>query len=191
MFVSHFRKAFFKIRANFFTLVACPLRILYWRIQGMHLGHGTKIAKLQVTWPHQVALGRKCLIEHLVYFHYDGIYSDGPSIIIGDNCFVGCGCEFNISSYLRIGNNCLIASGTRFIDHNHGITVGALIGDQPRVSGAITVESDVWIGANCIILKGIHIGQGSIIGAGSVVTKSVPPYSIVAGVPARLIRRRM
>jgi acetyltransferase-like isoleucine patch superfamily enzyme len=52
------------------------------------------------------------------------------------------------------------------------------------------IDKDVWIGANCIILPGITVGEGAVIGAGSVVTKSVPPWTIVAGVPARIVRKR-
>ena len=54
----------------------------------------------------------------------------------------------------------------------------------------IIVEDDVWIGARAIILKGVTIGKGSVVGAGAVVTKTIPPYSIVGGVPAKILRRR-
>lgn len=56
--------------------------------------------------------------------------------------------------------------------------------------GQIVIEEDVWIGSNSVILSGIKVGRGSVIGAGSVVTKNIPPYSIVAGNPARIIRKR-
>uniref|UniRef100_UPI00313FFBA6 DapH/DapD/GlmU-related protein n=1 Tax=uncultured Nitrospira sp. TaxID=157176 RepID=UPI00313FFBA6 len=54
----------------------------------------------------------------------------------------------------------------------------------------IVIEDDVWIGANAIILKGVRIGKGTIVGAGAVVTKEVPPYSVVVGNPARVVRTR-
>lgn len=156
----------------------------------MRIGSGTKLPEIIVTWPHKVMLGDNCQIEHQIYFHFDGPYSEGLGIVIGNNCFIGSGCEFNISARLSIGNNCLIAAGTRFVDHNHGTSIGRPIREQISTVGAIVVDSDVWIGANCLILKGVHIGEGAVIAAGSVVVKSVPPFSIMGGVPARLLKQR-
>ncbi|HOO26508.1 MAG TPA: DapH/DapD/GlmU-related protein [Clostridiales bacterium] len=62
--------------------------------------------------------------------------------------------------------------------------------DQPTDQRKITIEDNVWIGANAVITPGITIGTGSIIGAGAVVTKDVEPYSVMGGVPAKLIRKR-
>jgi acetyltransferase-like isoleucine patch superfamily enzyme len=159
-------------------------------MQGMRVGVGTKLPAVMVTWPHKVSLGKNCRIEHQVYFHFDGIYSGNLGIVIGNDCFIGSGCEFNISQYVSIGNNCLIAGGTRFVDHDHGTAMGHPMKEQMSIAGSIRVGSDVWIGANCIILKNVHIGDGAVIAAGSVVTKSVPSFSIVGGVPARLIKQR-
>jgi acetyltransferase-like isoleucine patch superfamily enzyme len=61
---------------------------------------------------------------------------------------------------------------------------------RPGDDLGVTIEDDVWIGAQAIVLRGVTVGRGSIVGAGAVVKKSVPPYSIVAGVPARVIRFR-
>ena len=57
-------------------------------------------------------------------------------------------------------------------------------------NGDIIIEDDVWIGENAVILSGVHIGQGAVIAAGAVVTRDIPPYSIVAGVPAKILRYR-
>ncbi|MBP7508929.1 MAG: hypothetical protein KA807_14020 [Prolixibacteraceae bacterium] len=61
---------------------------------------------------------------------------------------------------------------------------------EPGSDGIVIIEDDVWIGANAIILCGVHIGKGSVIGAGSIVTKDVPPYSISVGNPAKTIKMR-
>jgi acetyltransferase-like isoleucine patch superfamily enzyme len=183
-------KSTFRLRERCETLMAGKFRLLYWTAQGMKVGRGTALPKLMVTWPHQVSIGKRCRIEHGVYFHYDGICLPGPSIVIGHDCFIGSGCEFNIDSRLTIGNHCLVASGTRFIDHNHGTDIDMLIAKQKCTSVPIVVGQDVWIGANCVVLAGVEIGEGAIVAAGAVVTKSVAPNAIVGGVPARLIRYR-
>ena len=84
----------------------------------------------------------------------------------------------------------MIASGVRFIDHNHGIGAGSLIREQRGAEAAIEIGRDCWIGVNAVILKGVKINDGAIIGAGSVVTKSVPSLEIWAGVPAKRIGSR-
>jgi acetyltransferase-like isoleucine patch superfamily enzyme len=185
-----FAKLFFRLRECCTTWLLRPLRLAYWSFQGMKIGKGTRFSSLYVTWPHQVSIGRKCRIEHDVYFHFDNIYQPGPSILIGDGCFIGSGCEFNISLRIEIGNYCQIASGTRFVDHNHGTAFGTLIFEQLCTSSKISIGEDVWIGANAVILEGVEIGSGAVVAAGAVVTRPVPSNAIVAGVPARIIRYR-
>jgi acetyltransferase-like isoleucine patch superfamily enzyme len=183
-------KLTFRLRERFESLLVQPIRRLWWTSMGMQIGRGTSFSSLHVTWPHQVALGENCRLEHDIYFHFDGIYSHGRSINVGSHCFIGSGCEFNISRMIAIGNNCLIASGCRFIDHNHGTDVGTLMRLQKESASAIEIESDVWIGANAIILAGVTIGTGAIITAGAVVTKPVPSNAIMVGVPATIRKFR-
>lgn len=183
-------KALFRIRERVGSLLLRPLRRAYWSLQGMQIGKGTTFSSLHVTWPHQVRIGRNCRIEHDVYFHFDGIYSPGPSIVIGDDCFIGSGCEFNITAGIEIGNKVLIAGGCRFVDHNHGTALGLPMGIQPTTAARISVEDDSWIGANAVVLEGVSIGAGAVVAAGAVVTRPVPANAIAGGVPARVLRYR-
>ncbi len=183
-------KCCFRLRERVLSLMLLPLRTAYWRMQGMQIGPGTSFSSLHVTWPHQVRLGSHCLMEHDVYFKFDDIWREGPSIVVGDHVFVGSGCEFNITQRITIGNDCLIASGVRFVDHDHGTDARGLMRVQPGVAAEIIVGDDVWIGANAVVLKGVTIGAGAMVGAGAIVTHSVDPFSIVAGVPAKLIGTR-
>lgn len=117
----------------------------------------------------------------------------------GGNISVGSGCSINPYTIIYghgagtvIGNNVLIAGHCMLIPANHVFSRTDIpINQQGTRSNGIIIEDDVWIAAGCQILDGVTIGKGSIIAAGSVVNKSVEPYSIVGGVPAKLIKRRM
>ncbi len=183
-------KSYFRLRQRYFFQVACTMRTNFWRAQGMQIGHNVRFSRLEVTWPHKVALGDSCSLEHGTYLNAAGPYSEGVSIAIGEGCFIGTGCEFNITSGLRIGRDSLIAAGTRIIDHNHGTLCDVPMKHQPETAAPITIGDDVWIGVNSVILQGVTIGNGAIVAAGSVVTRSVPPFTVVAGCPARPKRDR-
>jgi acetyltransferase-like isoleucine patch superfamily enzyme len=96
---------------------------------------------------------------------------------------------------LIIGDKVLIGPGTTIStgDHNYS-RVGVYMMDSKEKEETddqeVIIEDDVWIGANVIILKGVRIGRGSVVAAGSLVIKNIPPYSIVGGVPAKLIKNR-
>ncbi|MCU1320426.1 MAG: lacA 2 [Acidobacteriaceae bacterium] len=188
--VSTFHKTIFRIRQHYWVLTLSRFRTWYWRVLGMKIGDGTRLSVMKVTWPHKVSLGKRCSLEHAVYMNAAGGYTEGVSIEVGDGTFIGHGCEFNVTSKVTVGRDCLIAAGTRFIDHDHGMDPEAHMIDQPETHAEITVGSDVWIGANCIVLRGITIGDGAVLAAGSVLTASVPAYAVYGGVPARLIRMR-
>jgi acetyltransferase-like isoleucine patch superfamily enzyme len=185
------RQSFFIFRFRYLKKWVNLINNLCFMLAGMKIGTGTYLAKIEVTWPHQVKLGNNCLVEHGVYFHYDGLYKHGPSICIGDNVFVGNLTEFNITDKISIGKDCLIASGCRFIDHNHGVDLGTLIRKQLAPKAEIFLADDVWLGCNVVVLKGVNIGEGAIVAAGSVVTKSIPTNEIWGGVPAKFIKKRV
>ena len=97
---------------------------------------------------------------------------------------------------LKIGNNVLIGSGVHITDHTHGETdkLRRLNQSSPAKmdlysKGAVIVESNVWICDGVVIVAGVRIGHGAIIAANSVVTNSVPPNHLAAGVPAKIIKR--
>jgi len=124
------------------------------------------------------------------------------SIEIGKHCYVGEGARL-ISDLnpIIIENYTQIAAGVQILESNHNQKAPILYNIKSALfqkpffegltsKGAIILEHDVWIGASSIVLSGVTIGHGSIVGAGSVVTKSIPPYSIVCGNPAKVIRTR-
>lgn len=110
-------------------------------------------------------------------------------IELGSNCSVNAyAC---ISGKVRCGNGVRIASLVSIVGFNHGFDdPDTPINDQPHEIKGIVIGDDVWIGANAVVLDGVTIGSGAVIAAGAVVNKDVPRLAIVAGVPAKLIRRR-
>jgi len=180
------QKVCYKLR--FGPSMASGLRRAWWCAQGARIGRGTAAPPIYVSWPHQISIGQNCRLEHGIYFKFDGPWMPGPSIIIGDHVFVGVGCEFNITEGIVVGNDALIASGCRFIDHDHAMDITGQPMRNLICQGApIHISEDVWLGVNVTVLKGVTIGKGAVIGAGSVVTKSVPSCEIWAGAPARRI----
>lgn len=124
----------------------------------------------------------------------NAFFGNGIDIEIGDNSTIG------INSYiggigsggkLVIGNNVMMARDIIILTRTHNFeNVYEPMNTQGGENFIVTIGDDVWIGARVIILPGIKIGNGAIIGAGAVVTKDIPQYSIVGGVPAKLIRTR-
>lgn len=120
-----------------------------------------------------------------------------PQIIIGDNVTVVDFVHIGATNYVEIGNNVLMASKIYLSDHNHGSYNGNnqtsphLPPQQRYVSNdkKVVISDNVWIGEFVSILPGVTIGQGSIIGANSVVAKDIPPFSIAVGVPAKVIKQ--
>lgn len=109
----------------------------------------------------------------------------GGHLEIGDNVFINYGCSLASSNHVKIGNDCLIGSHVTIMDTDfHQVEDKSW--DTTGVP--IIIEDRVWIGNRSIVLKGIRIGHDSVVGAGSVVTRDVPPRTLVAGVPARKIR---
>ena len=109
----------------------------------------------------------------------------GKNITFGKNVFINSGCKFQDQGGITVGDNVLIGHNVVLatLDHNICVSKRAELFASP-----IIIEDNVWIGANVTVTSGVTIGKGSIVAAGAVVTKDVPEYSIVGGVPAKVIR---
>ncbi|WP_217640886.1 DapH/DapD/GlmU-related protein [Curtobacterium sp. MCBA15_001] len=116
-----------------------------------------------------------------------GVVSEpGEHILIGDRTAVGAGNLIWGQGGVTIGADCLLGPNVTLISEDHVFAdPNALIRQQGSRRQPITIGDDVWIGAGATILKGVSIGTGAVIAAGSIVTKDVAPFRIVAGVPAR------
>lgn len=111
-------------------------------------------------------------------------------VIVGDNTIIGKNNSFAAIHGVIIGKDVLFAGNVHITDHSHGYQdVNVPIKQQRLFSkGPVIIEDQCWLGFNCEVLSGVHIGRHSIVAARAVVTKDVPPYCIVAGNPAHIIK---
>lgn len=108
------------------------------------------------------------------------------TIRIGDHTFINTGVILSARREIRIGSHCQLANQVIIMDSDfHGVENR----DQPEPPEPIIIEDYAWLATRCTILKGVTIGKGAVVAAGAVVTKNVPPYTLVGGVPAKVIRK--
>ncbi|GGG54980.1 hypothetical protein GCM10011414_26050 [Croceivirga lutea] len=123
---------------------------------------------------------------------YPGIkLSPGNNLTLGDHVDLAWGVLITTRGGVSIGDRTLVGYDTKIFSGNHVIPPKPQrIFDSGHVGKKVTIENDVWIGANCVILPGVTVGEGAVVAAGSVVTKDVAPFAIVGGNPAKLIKER-
>jgi acetyltransferase-like isoleucine patch superfamily enzyme len=128
-------------------------------------------------------------------FDPDGHYSFS-TITVGDDVFVGPGAFFSASeSFIHIGNKVMFGPNVTILCGDHrfdvvGLAMADVTEKRPEDDCGVTIADDVWVGAGATVLKGVSIRRGAVVAAGAIVTREVPPYAIVAGCPARVVRSR-
>jgi len=109
----------------------------------------------------------------------------GATLRLGAGTFVNTGASISARAAVDIGRRCQIANHVVIMDSDfHGL----IERDRPEPPAPIAIEDDVWIAVRATVLKGVRIGRGAVVAAGAVVVQDVPPYTLVAGVPARVVR---
>ena len=150
---------------------------------------GNYLNPSHVTFGDRVTIGTDTRISCYRLF-YDNQVLD-PKLYVGNSVTIGSRCSILCADTVMIGNHALIASDVVITSEDHGIEVEV---EQSyaiqRLSHApVIIGDETWIGEKVVILKGVTIGNRSIIGAGSIVTRDVPPYCIAVGNPARVIKK--
>jgi acetyltransferase-like isoleucine patch superfamily enzyme len=113
-------------------------------------------------------------------------YTDfGKNITIGNNVFFNTGCSFQDRGGIRIGNGSMLGMNVTIATLNHGLSIETRNITYPS---PVIIGDNVWIGSNATILPGVTIGNNSVVAAGAVVTKDVPENTVVAGVPAKVVK---
>lgn len=171
--------------------------IRFYRLKNKVASYDTRfniMGDVTITHPECIYLGKNVGIGGNTYLgpvtRYAGI-SYNPKIIIGEGTWVGKNCSIAAIDKVEIGKHVLFAGHVHITDHSHGYEdIESPIAPQPLTSkGPVIIEDDCWLGFSCEILSGVHIGKHCVVAARSVVTKDVPPYSIVAGNPARIVKQ--
>ena len=167
------------------------VRSLTKRCPGLHTD-----STLKVKLPQYIKCGENVHIGEgsrlLCWDSYRGErFENPPQITIGSGVRATRNLTIQCASRITIGDNVLIASDVFMVDYNHGMSplTDSYLENPLDRSDGITIEEGVWIGNNVIILPNVTIGRKSIIGAGAVVTRSIPPYCMAVGNPARVIRK--
>lgn len=112
----------------------------------------------------------------------------GKTISIGDHCFINMGVTMLDNAPISIGNHVLIGPATQFYTPSHPLDFQARRAWESHCL-PIVVEDDVWIGGNVVVCQGVTIGARAVVAAGAVVTQNVPPDTLVAGIPAKVIKQ--
>jgi acetyltransferase-like isoleucine patch superfamily enzyme len=116
------------------------------------------------------------------------LVADGGRLEIGARTFINYGCSIAATELVQIGEQCSIGTYAIIMDNNYHRLEPERRYERPE-SAPVVLEGNVWLGARVIVLPGVTIGEGSVIGAGSVVTRSIPARCLAAGVPAKVLRQ--
>ena len=174
--------------------VGFQLRYWFWKIlvgsSGGRMGKGVKIyggARIVGNGPGAISIGNDVRILKGATL---STTSTGK-MIIGDRVHIGEGTIIFSGLSIKIGNDVIIGPHNVIVDSDHRYEdLSRPMNQQPLSFKEVSIEDDVWISSNCVITKGVTLCKGSVIGAGAVVKKDIPPYSVAVGVPARVIKKR-
>ena len=185
-------------RSAWHNKVLHRLHVAWLRRQGVEFGQGLvlmgrpRVERISG----RIVLGQRVTLRSHDFGYHTAMYhpvrlmvdaSPDALIEVGDDTRLN-GVSLHATRLIRIGRNCLLAANVSLLDSDgHGVSLADRGAANPT-SAPIVIEDDVWIGVNAIILKGVTIGRGAIVAAGSVVTRVVAPMTLVGGNPARFIK---
>ena len=165
-----------------------------WRSQCRTVGRRFRMEQMPyLVGRGDIVIGNDVCLSGKSSIAFSARYVPLPTLSIGNGSFLGHNCAVTVARQVQIGDHCLIAGAVRITDFDgHPLDAAARrAGESAPVEAVrpVIIGNDVWIGYGAVVLKGVHVGDRAVIGAGAVVTRNVPSDTVVAGNPARVIRR--
>ncbi len=168
--------------------MASRCRVAFYRSFGMKIGPGVRLEGIRARRPAQIEIGASTsLTEGCWLWPIDAPY-DGIRIRIGAGNYFNRDCMIDACGEIAIGDRNMFGPGVYIGDSNHRMSESGSVVGAGMAVGRVAIGNDCWIGARAVILKDVTLGDGCIVGAGAVVTKSFAAGSVIAGVPARMLR---
>jgi acetyltransferase-like isoleucine patch superfamily enzyme len=177
-----------KVAVGGFCWLASRWRNVWYRLLGVRMDGYCWLRAIEIPGHWEcIHLGRGVALDRGVVLQIT-LPLPGSLLEIGAGTYVNRGTYFDAHQKLLVGENCLIGPHCYFTDANHGREPGAPVIQQTIEVKPVIIGNHVWIGAKCIILPGVTIGDGAVVGAGSIVTRDIPAGALAYGSPARVAR---
>ena len=166
-------------------------RNIYYRALGVEIAGYAWLRRVDIPRNFsRIFLANGVALDEGVTLLVAGDGSTHKMIVIGENTYINRNTFIDASEQIRIGRGVGIGPRCYITDHDHGTEPNTPIMDQPLVSAPTIISDGVWLGAGCIVLKGVTIGKNTVVGAGSIVVRDLPSDIIAEGRPARAVRKR-
>lgn len=162
------------------------LRIIFFRILGVGITRRSWLGKVSIPRNCSDIILDSCGLDDGVILLCSGP-AIGGKITIGNGVYINRYTMIDAHESIVISPDCMIGPHCYITDGDHGMVAGIPVGLQSIKTSPVLLEEGVWLGAGVKVLKGVTIGRNAVVGAGAVVTKSIPPNAIAVGIPARVI----
>ncbi|MDU9048762.1 MAG: acyltransferase [Candidatus Electrothrix sp. Rat3] len=163
----------------------------YWFLR--YLPEGYHHPKFSIFNTARSFIGRKLFLScgRNVSIHRNAHFGTGRRLSVGSGSHLGVNCWINAKGSVTLGENVIMGPDVIILTGKHSFdNPGLSIKEQPMEYAPVVIEDDVWLGARVVVLPGCTIAKGSVIGANSVVSKDIPPYSVAVGSPISILRNR-
>ncbi len=186
-FVSHSLFLYQRLR----SALGSRWRNVFYRLLGVRFNGYVWLRRIEIPRDaHNIQFNGFAALDQGVVLLCTGLQAPGQKIVIGNGTYINRRTFIDASELIVIGDDCAIGPNCYITDHDHGMDPAEVPLRQALMGSPTRIGNRVWLGANVVVLKGVTIGDDVVVGAGSVVTRSLPAGTIAVGVPAKVQRYR-